>query len=375
MSRNLTLEEQRLIDMYIQLYNLTNNQIEQQLNILDDIRANMMDILVSSSSSHRRRNRNRNRNNNAVYYDYNSPINPNLYTGVSSQNSLRNFINTPPSNNHSQNSLRNFINTPQSNNHSQNSLFNYIDNRSASRSTNNIPANATINTSTQQNFINEFIRGFSRGFNSTYSDLLNSNVIVRPTEQQIQNASRIVRYDSIEHPLSESCPITLERFNPDDNVRQIHHCGHIFLPQAFNEWFNTNVRCPVCRFDIREHTNNNSVTATAQPSTAQPSVSDEFDDSSDQESVAQDNSADDNIVNSTEFTDNLLSSISSRLIQSLINSNSINENSDDRIMFDASNNILVYETILRPGFTTSTNPTTTVQQNQNNNNLSNRNTR
>lgn len=353
MSRNLTLEEQRLMDIYIQLYNLTNNQIEQHLNILDNIRANMMDILASSSASHTRRNRNR--NHNTVYYDYNSPINPNLYTNISSQNSLRNYINTPP------------------NNPSQNSLRNYINNTSASRSTNNLHANITTNNSSQQNFINEFIRGFGIGFNATYGNLLNSNVIVRPTEQQIQNATRIVRYGSIEHPLSESCPITLERFNPDDNVRQIHRCGHIFLPQAFNEWFNSNVRCPVCRFDIREHTNNNSVTTTqpsatqpsaTQSSATQPSVLDDSDDNSDQESVAQDNSID----------DNLLSSISSRLIQSLINPNSINENSDGRIMFDASNNILVYENILRPGFTT--NPSRTVQQNQNqnNDNLSNRNT-
>ena len=39
-------------------------------------------------------------------------------------------------------------------------------------------------------------------------------------------------------------------------MRRIHHCNHIFGTTAFDNWFERNVRCPVCRFDIREHPNN-----------------------------------------------------------------------------------------------------------------------
>ena len=212
------------------------------------------------------------------------------------------------------------------------------------------------------NFINQFIRGFERGFNVTYNDLLNSNVIVRPTEQQIQNASRLVRYGDISEPISECCPITLERFRLDDNVRQIETCGHIFLPQAFNQWFNSNVRCPVCRFDIREHTNNSSI------NTIQENVhNDENDDENENENEnenddVENNSNQENInnsnVNSGQY-DNVIAEISSRLIHSLIGNNS--ENNDNRFMFDASNNILFYETILRANNSSNTN----------NNNISN----
>lgn len=82
---------------------------------------------------------------------------------------------------------------------------------------------------------------------------LNTSVIVRPTQEQIENASRLVRYRTIENPLSESCPISLERFENDELVRQIIPCGHLFCQNAFDEWFETNVRCPICRYDIRSY--------------------------------------------------------------------------------------------------------------------------
>jgi hypothetical protein len=54
-----------------------------------------------------------------------------------------------------------------------------------------------------------------------------------------------------------NCPITLEDFNEGDVVTQIIHCGHIFQPHSIDNWFQRNVHCPVCRYDIR-----NTTTAT-----------------------------------------------------------------------------------------------------------------
>jgi E3 ubiquitin-protein ligase ATL6/9/15/31/42/55 len=79
-----------------------------------------------------------------------------------------------------------------------------------------------------------------------------NNVPVVPTRQQIDSATRRVLYREIEEPLNSSCPICLDRFQPDDNVTQIIHCGHIFNEDSINLWFRANVRCPVCRYDIRE---------------------------------------------------------------------------------------------------------------------------
>ena len=79
------------------------------------------------------------------------------------------------------------------------------------------------------------------------------NVAVYPTQEQINNGTRRVLYSNIENPLNLSCPITLENFNNDDNVTQILGCGHIFNHDSLIAWFRNHVRCPVCRYDIRNY--------------------------------------------------------------------------------------------------------------------------
>jgi len=98
-----------------------------------------------------------------------------------------------------------------------------------------------------------------------YSQLLQSffsPILVRPTQYQISNATRTIRYCDIENPLNSSCPISLENFSSEDEVSQIIHCGHIFKKDQLHHWFQSNVRCPVCRFDIR--TNNRDVSQEQQ---------------------------------------------------------------------------------------------------------------
>ena len=34
---------------------------------------------------------------------------------------------------------------------------------------------------------------------------------------------------------------------------QIRHCGHTFQEHAIMNWFQSNTRCPVCRYDIRDY--------------------------------------------------------------------------------------------------------------------------
>ena len=41
-------------------------------------------------------------------------------------------------------------------------------------------------------------------------------------------------------------------------VRQLLPCGHLFHETQFDEWFQNNVRCPVCRYDIRNCTSTNT---------------------------------------------------------------------------------------------------------------------
>jgi hypothetical protein len=76
------------------------------------------------------------------------------------------------------------------------------------------------------------------------------DVIVRPNSVQISNATEHIEYtNDLPH---NACPITLEAFQQGEQVCRIIHCGHIFKESGIREWFRRNVRCPVCRYDIRD---------------------------------------------------------------------------------------------------------------------------
>jgi hypothetical protein len=83
-------------------------------------------------------------------------------------------------------------------------------------------------------------------------------VEVYPTQTQIESATRRVRYCDISRPINTSCPIGMDEFNDNDMVMVIRQCGHIFNSEHLMNWFRTNCRCPVCRYDIRDYNSNNS---------------------------------------------------------------------------------------------------------------------
>ena len=84
-----------------------------------------------------------------------------------------------------------------------------------------------------------------------------SDVIVHPTENEILNATELIDYNNTVEYNNNTCPITLEEFNHGERICQIKHCGHIFREEALRNWFRRNVRCPVCRYDIRNYINTN----------------------------------------------------------------------------------------------------------------------
>jgi hypothetical protein len=80
-----------------------------------------------------------------------------------------------------------------------------------------------------------------------------------PTQTQIENATRIVLYRDIITPTNQSCPISLEPFHDEDTVSVIRFCGHTFHRNELIQWFRSNSRCPVCRYDIRNYVASNNV--------------------------------------------------------------------------------------------------------------------
>jgi len=88
-----------------------------------------------------------------------------------------------------------------------------------------------------------------REFNT--NNVLYEPVVVRPNSLQIENATEYIQFTN-ELPHS-ACPISLEAFQEGERVCRIIHCGHIFKEGGIREWFQRNVRCPVCRYDIRTY--------------------------------------------------------------------------------------------------------------------------
>ena len=77
------------------------------------------------------------------------------------------------------------------------------------------------------------------------------DVVVRPTETQINAALETFVYIADEQ--QNTCPITLEPLQEGDSVCRIRYCNHLFKSSAIRGWFQRNVRCPVCRYDIRDY--------------------------------------------------------------------------------------------------------------------------
>jgi hypothetical protein len=271
-------ERQGLINMYVAQYNQTNLHIERLLDSLDDIRTNINNLVGNNMNRTNRFFRNENR-------------------------TYRN------------NNRHNFFNSANSNSNGRRPYIYYDFSNPIDRST-YISDETNNNNNNNNQDITDFLTTF-----------LNSSVAVRPSQEQINNASRLVRYSDISNPNSTSCGISLEPFTISDNVRQIHHCGHIFFPDQFNQWFSNHVRCPICRHDIRNYTNNTNNTNSTNNLEENPVTP-----------LAVD-------LSNNEISDNLLSTISNRLFSSLLNPSS--SNPSDRFVYDPSNNVLLFETILR----------------------------
>jgi len=115
---------------------------------------------------------------------------------------------------------------------------------------------------------------FRQGRRTAATETAFQDVVVRPTEEQISAAVSRFPYASTMQLRNTNCPITLDPFQEGDPLIQINYCQHSFHEQALENWFQRNVRCPVCRYDIRvsidSHRTDVSMNTTPSPSVAAP---------------------------------------------------------------------------------------------------------
>jgi hypothetical protein len=85
-------------------------------------------------------------------------------------------------------------------------------------------------------------------------DFLNQRVVVKPTVEEIENATLLY---TASNNLEDSCAICQDEITTNQEVRRLHHCSHYFHRDCIDVWFQENVHCPTCRHDIREVQENN----------------------------------------------------------------------------------------------------------------------
>lgn len=83
-------------------------------------------------------------------------------------------------------------------------------------------------------------------------------VTVRPSQTQLDRATDVeIGANLFTVDDGATCTVCQETFRSQGSgpLRRIRHCGHIFHQNCIDTWFGSHVRCPVCRYDIREYTN------------------------------------------------------------------------------------------------------------------------
>jgi hypothetical protein len=229
-------------------YDICNNMIfnvirEYNSNMLE-YNVNMREYLIRDNNRDNDASNNSDNSNFAEYnnniYDYNSNMRRFL--------DLMTTINYNIANNRNNRNNRNNENSRENTREYRRQHFNHNN----MNTPNTGPSFGLPNTS------------FRFGTNQTPSQLFSyflptnrqrnfTNVAVRPTNRQILDATEIIIYNENETYNNTSCPITMEEFSHEEQICQIRHCGHNFREDALRNWFTTNVRCPVCRYDIRDY--------------------------------------------------------------------------------------------------------------------------
>jgi hypothetical protein len=240
---------------------LINEEID---SINRETRANIQQSTNIDSNTPQNRNQTLDQNLDQSNLDDVSDINVNesinLHTTTTRNamnNTVRNNVNT---------SSRNLMSTPigtrtpiERNNDS-------VYDRILSNVNNNYNSTRNQNTWTYNSYDRDRYTGqrnYNRQFTSMFDNidnLLNTPltdflepVVIRPNDHQIEISTHRTAFSNIIRPVNTRCPITLSEFSDDSEVIMIIHCGHLFSPDELLNWFASNVRCPICRFDIRNH--------------------------------------------------------------------------------------------------------------------------
>jgi len=217
-------------------------------------------------------------------------------------------------------------------------------NSTTTNTTNTTNATNTTNTNTITPLSRNLnTRGFSlRNQNNDYLSIFNEllfhnildqeNVIVAPSQEEINNSIIVTEFKNLTNKLNNECPITLTKFNDNDIIGQIKYCYHTFNIDSINTWFQNNVKCPVCRYDIRNYPiSTNSTSSNAINTNTTNTTS----------SNAR------NTTNTTNARNTTLNSFTTEHEEEKEQQTEQLNSNDLRYFYDPSNNVILFETFIQ----------------------------
>lgn len=83
-----------------------------------------------------------------------------------------------------------------------------------------------------------------------YQELSNININTC-IDENINN----ITYSSITNPLNNTCAISQDEFDANEEVSVFNYCGHIFKKEPLNTWLMNHHTCPNCRYNILTNSN------------------------------------------------------------------------------------------------------------------------
>ena len=241
-NNNSTMENQ-IITSYMEFVNTSNRSIHNMIQIINSQQTSFNQILIRNNISSRP-----SRPSRYIHPYISHYILPNILENNNGQTNHRSNHRTNRRTNHP---------TNHRTNHRTNDRSNDQSNDESNHRSNASPNVRYGERRSYQRTINPLRRIWR---DISFSQILPGNfyepIVVRPTYQQIESAIEKTKFEMIDEPLNNSCPISQHDFSNNDDVIQLKTCKHIFMPNHILQWFERNVGCPLCRNDIRDNSNN-----------------------------------------------------------------------------------------------------------------------
>lgn len=191
---------------------LLRNDLQNIRNQLSTLTRNIDNTLITHNNLTRTRTRTSHRRNlNNLFSELRNIYPYNIPTNTTNNENLNNYSNVNNINNDVNNNIRNIYS----------SLF-----------TN--PENIEVTL-----------------FNNGQREVNMEDVQVFPSLRTLRESSTVNIFRDLETN-QETCSICRDNFSELSVVRKLS-CDHIFHIECIDTWFETNIRCPLCRVDLRDN--------------------------------------------------------------------------------------------------------------------------